>query len=180
MQISLIAACTESRVIGKNNHLPWPSMPADMAYFKKTTLHKTILMGRKTFDSIGRALPQRRNIVITRNKNFFASGIEIFYSITSALETLKKESQINSEANNIDNTEIFIIGGEAIYTETLNLADKLYLTFIHADMTGDAHFPAWRAEEWQEIFHEAYSADHNNPYDYSFIILEKIKLSKLF
>jgi dihydrofolate reductase len=160
MIISLIAAMTPDRVIGKNNQLPW-QMPADLQHFKKITLHKTIVMGRKTYQSIGRPLPHRRNIVITRDRHFMAPGCEIFHSLALALEALEAEA------------EIFIIGGGELYTQTIDHANYLYLTFIHAPIQGDSFFPEWDSNDWVEILRELHLADEENPYDYTFSLLEK-------
>jgi len=161
MVISLIAAMTPDRVIGRNNQLPW-HMPADLQHFKNLTSHKTILMGRKTYQSIGRPLPNRRNIIITRDTNFAAPGCEIFHSIDEALTALKDEA------------EVCIIGGSEIYLQTLARADFLYLTFIHATIDGDTYFPEWNKNEWQEISREEHSSDERNPYSYSFITLQHV------
>jgi dihydrofolate reductase len=165
MRISLIAALTPLRVIGKNNQLPW-HMPADLQYFKKVTLGKPVIMGRKTYESIGRPLPGRKNIIITRQKNFSVPAqCEIFSSVEEALEVLKK--------NNKNYQEVFVIGGSEIFAHTLPLADYLYLTFIDADITGDTYFPDWDNTLWQEIFRENHLKDAENIYNYSFVVFEK-------
>jgi dihydrofolate reductase len=160
MIISLIAAMTPDRVIGKNNQLPW-QMPADLQHFKKITLNKTIIMGRKTYQSIGRPLPQRRNIIITRDKNFMAPGCEIFYSLEQVLDALHAEP------------EIYIIGGAELYAQTIDRAHCLYLTYIHAPILGDSFFPEWNINDWLEISREFHLADEKNPYDYTFSLFEK-------
>lgn len=166
MIISLIAAMTPERVIGCNNLLPW-HMPADLQHFKKLTSGKTVVMGRKTFQSIGRPLPNRRNIIITRDKNFSATGCEIFHSIDDALAVLKDES------------EVCIIGGQEIFSQTLAHADFLHLTFIHASIDGDTYFPEWNGNEWKEISREKHLADEKNIYNYDFFTLEKITAQSL-
>lgn len=160
MSISLIAAMANNRVIGKNNTLPW-HLPADLKHFKNTTMGKAIVMGRKTFESIGRPLPGRQNIIVTRDKMYQATGCTIINSI----------NQIKLVSDAI---EIMVIGGAEIYKQLLPQAQRLYLTYIHADVDGDSHFPQWQANEWQEISREDHLADENNKYDYSFVILEKI------
>jgi dihydrofolate reductase len=161
---SLIVAMTNDRVMGKNNQLPW-QMPADLAYFKRTTLDKTIVMGRKTYTSIGRALPKRRNIVITRDKTFSAQDVDVFHSIQ---EVMTKLSSLPSS------TEVFVIGGAEIFSEFLSMANKLYVTFIDANIDGDTFFPTWNNTEWKETFREEHQKDNENQYDYRFMVLERI------
>lgn len=134
--ISLIVAHDENRVIGLNNKMPW-HLPGDLQYFKEQTMAKPMIMGRKTFESIGRALPGRRNIVITRNAEYTAEGIETVGSLQQALALVK------------DAPEIMIIGGEQIFTQALPLADRLYITEIHHEFEGDTYFPAY--EGWQKV-----------------------------
>ncbi|HEV2614785.1 MAG TPA: dihydrofolate reductase [Gammaproteobacteria bacterium] len=162
MIISLVAAMTPQRVIGKNNQLPWPTMPADMAHFKKITLGKPILMGRKTYQSIGRLLPGRKNIIITRDKNFNVDGAEIFYDVNTALKSVENYS------------EVCVIGGGEIYSAVLPQADILYLSYIYADISGDSFFPEFDEKLFKEISREDHKADENNPYDYSFVTLKRI------
>ena len=128
MSISLVVAKSKNNVIGKDNKLPW-HLPADLQHFKNITINKSIIMGRKTFESIGKPLPNRRNIIISRNRHFIASGCEIFSSIDNALNAAKKES------------EIMIIGGENIFAQTIDRADRIYLTVIDAEFDGDTFFP---------------------------------------
>jgi len=161
MIISLVAAMTPNRVIGKNNQLPW-HMPADLAYFKKITSGKPILMGRKTYQSIGRLLPGRKNIIITRDKNFKVDGAEIFYDLNTALK-------------NVENyPEICVIGGSEIFAQVISQADVLYLSYIYADISGDSYFPEFDQNLFQEVSRENHKADENNPYDYSFVVLKRI------
>lgn len=161
MHLSLIAAMTPDRVIGANNRLLW-RLPAELQYFKKTTMGKPIIMGRKTHESIGRALPGRRNIIISRNPNFYAQDCEVVHSLEAALTLVKNEE------------EVMIIGGEQIYQQTLPKAQRLYLTLVHHEFNGDAIFPEWKAAEWREIYHEERDADENNPHAMSFKILERL------
>ncbi|WNJ94227.1 type 3 dihydrofolate reductase [Vibrio ruber] len=158
MIISMIAAMANNRVIGKENQMPW-HLPADFAWFKRCTLGKPIIMGRKTFESIGKALPGRQNIVITRNPQFHADGVDVTDSLENAL-TL---------AGEVD--EVMIIGGGSIYQAGLPLASRLYLTYIQAEIDGDTRFPDI-GTEWHETYREAYSQDEKNAYDMSFVILE--------
>lgn len=152
-----------NRVIGKDNDMPW-HMPADLAHFKKVTLGKPVIMGRRTFDSIGRALPGRKNIVITRNQDWQHEGVEVVSSPEQALNELA------------DVDEVMIIGGGNIYKQFLEHADKLYLTFIDLDVEGDTQFPDWSvAGQWQQVEIEKYQADERNIHPYQFVILEKQK-----
>ena len=159
MQISMIAAMAKGRVIGKNNAMPW-HLPADFAWFKQNTLNKPIIMGRKTYDSIGRALPGRRNIVLTRNADWSALGVETVKSIDEALRLLEGVQ------------EVVIIGGGSIYQECLPRATRLYLTHIDLDVDGDTYFPEW-GEGWTVSYSEEHSIDEKNKYKMDFIILER-------
>ncbi|WP_421272370.1 type 3 dihydrofolate reductase [Aeromonas taiwanensis] len=158
MQISMIAAMAHDRVIGLDNQMPW-HMPADLAHFKRVTLGKPVLMGRKTFESIGRPLPGRRNLVISRNAGFNAPGIEVFSSIDEVLATL-------SEIGTPD--ELMVIGGGHLYGQLLPRADRLYLTRIDLAVAGDTRFPAFDDEQWRLVESEAHPADEKNPHPYCF------------
>ncbi|MEK4092925.1 MULTISPECIES: dihydrofolate reductase [unclassified Viridibacillus] len=136
--ISLIVAHDENNVIGLNNAMPW-HLPGDLAYFKRTTMGKPMIMGRKTFESIGKPLPGRTNIVITRDEKYVREGIVIVHSLEEALAQAKKESE-----------EIMIIGGEQIFRITLPMADRLYVTKIEKQYEGDTFFPSYD-EEWQVV-----------------------------
>jgi dihydrofolate reductase len=157
MSLSLIVARASNGVIGKNNQLPW-HLPADLQYFKTVTMGKPIVMGRKTFESIGRPLPGRQNIVVTRNPDFFSDGITVAHSVEAAI----------AAANQV--AEIMLIGGTELYKLSLPLADRIYLTEIHQDFDGDAHFPAL-GSRWQETSREDHVTDHG--LSYSFCVLEK-------
>lgn len=156
MQLSLIAAMTRNRVIGRDNQMPW-HMPADLQHFKALTLHKPIIMGRKTFDSLGRALPKRRNIVLSRSGQSAAAGIEVFGSLEQALSELSAEP------------EVMIIGGQTLYEQALPLAQRVYLTVIEAELVGDAYFPDILTSDWQVVADESHAADEHNPYAYRFV-----------
>lgn len=161
--ISIIAAMDENRTIGIENRLPW-RLPADLQYFKKVTLNKPVLMGRKTWDSIGRPLPGRRNMVVTRDSSFHPDGCEVFYSVDDALSAARGA------------VEIMVIGGASFYAQLLPRAQRLYITLLRGEhFHGDAHFPAWSSEEWQQIWREDHQRDEKNPYDYSFIVYERQK-----
>ena len=160
MIISIIAAMGEKRVIGIKNSLPW-NLPADMEHFKKLTKGKPVIMGMKTFESIGKALPNRINIVISHIPDYKAEGCIVVHSIEEALKA----------AENYD--EVMIAGGATIYKEFLPKADKMYLTLIDADFEGDAYFPEYKIEEWEEIGYEEHERDKDNQYNYTFIILRR-------
>ncbi|WP_421172128.1 type 3 dihydrofolate reductase [Aeromonas sp. 601115] len=157
MKISMIAAMAHDRVIGKDNQMPW-HLPADLAQFKRVTLGKPVLMGRKTFESIGRPLPGRRNLVISRNPDYQAEGIEVVGSVEAALALLAGSSV----------EELMVIGGGHLYAEMLPSADCLYLTRIDLAVEGDTRFPAFDDGQWQRIECESHPADEKNPHPYSF------------
>ncbi|MBP8221914.1 MAG: type 3 dihydrofolate reductase [Aeromonadaceae bacterium] len=157
MKISMIAAMAHDRVIGKDNQMPW-HLPADLAHFKRVTLGKPVLMGRKTFESIGRPLPGRRNLVISRNPGYQAEGIEVVDSVEAALALL-----VSSAVE-----ELMVIGGGHLYAEMLPSADRLYLTQIDLAVEGDTRFPAFDDGQWQRIDCESHPADEKNPHPYSF------------
>ncbi|WP_117235788.1 type 3 dihydrofolate reductase [Vibrio maerlii] len=159
MIISMIAAMANNRIIGKDNQMPW-HLPADFAWFKRCTMGKPVVMGRKTYESIGRPLPGRTNIVISRDASLKIEGV---VTVTSIEEALKA-------AGNVE--EVMIIGGGSIYESCLPLADKLYLTFIQAEVDGDTQFPSW-GEAYQESYSEAFTANEKNQYDMRFVVLEK-------
>lgn len=161
MRIAAIAAMSENRVIGRHNKLPW-HLPADLKHFKTITMDKPILMGRKTYDSIGRALPGRCNIVITRDPSFQAPGCVVANSIECALEAASYSE------------EIIIIGGALLYEHMLPRTQRIYMTIIHHEFEGDTFFPALNMMEWQEREREVHQADEENPYAYSFIILDRV------
>ena len=160
-QLSLIVAMANNNIIGKNNKMPW-HLPADLAYFKKTTLGHPIIMGRKTFESIGRALPGRRNIVISTDANYQAEGIE---SVTSVDHALALVAGIE---------EVMVIGGGAIYAHCLPAATRLYITHISVDIDGDTHFPDVDLKNhWQKLSSTCFKADANNCYDIDFSVYQR-------
>jgi dihydrofolate reductase len=158
MQISIIAAIAQNLVIGVDNHLPW-HLPADLKHYKALTLGKPIIMGRKTFESMGKALPNRRNIVISHQKDLSYPDCEVYTSLVEAISKLANYP------------EIMIIGGSNIYREALLIADKMYLTIIHHNFVGDAYFPKWNKSEWQETLSKDFAASEKFPYAYSFVTL---------
>jgi dihydrofolate reductase len=165
MIISLIAALTENRVIGKSNDLPW-RLPDDMKYFMQTTSGHHVVMGRKNYESIPakfRPLPNRANIVVTRQEEYDAPGCMVVNSIPAAIDIA------------IDNheAEVFIIGGAEIYTQSLALANRLYLTEIHTSLEGDAFFPIFNKHEWTEISRKHHPTDEKHLYAFDFVVYEK-------
>ncbi|WP_411170911.1 type 3 dihydrofolate reductase [Pseudoalteromonas piscicida] len=161
MVISMIAAMANNRVIGKDNDMPW-HLPADLQHFKKVTLGKPVIMGRKTFESIGRPLPGRRNIVISRNLDYTQEGIEVVASPEAALRAVG------------DCDEMMIIGGGHIYDLFLPYAQRLYLTFIDLDVEGDTQFPDYeQVAEWEVLETECNEPDERNNHSYKFVTLNK-------
>ncbi|MDH5425120.1 MAG: type 3 dihydrofolate reductase [Gammaproteobacteria bacterium] len=163
MTISIITAMDQNRLIGKDNALPW-KIPADLQFFKKITMSKPIVMGRKTFESIGRPLPGRQNIIITRDKSFSAEGCDIAWSTEQALELAA------------DAEEIMIIGGANIYQQFLERADRIYLTLVQSEFEGDAWFPDIDLRQWQQLEKEDHKADDKNEADYSFLVMQRKEL----
>ena len=166
--LSLIVAMAQNRVIGINNNLPW-HLSEDLKYFKRVTMGKPIIMGRKTFESIGRPLPGRTNIVVTRNADYQAEGIKVVHSLDEALTLCESIAHVDGS------DEAMVIGGAELYQQALNKADRLYFTEVHAEVHGDAYFPELNREEWQEIGRDDFQAVEPNIYDYSFIVLERMR-----
>lgn len=165
MIISAIVAVAKNNVIGRDNDIPW-YLPADLKYFKKTTLNHHIIMGRKCFDSIGKPLPKRTNVIITRNPFFIASNCLVTNSIEEALSI--------AEANG--ETEAFIIGGAQIYELSKKLWNRLYLTEVDLEVEGDVFFPEIDSDNWRLISEAPHQADNKNEYDYTFKIFERVSL----
>ncbi len=159
--ISFLWAMDENGVIGKNNDLPW-HLPEDLNYFKRTTDGHPIVMGRKTFDSIGRPLPRRENVILTRNVDFEQEGCII-------LNTLDEVLQFAQERD----TETFIIGGKEIFNQLLPYADKLYVTLIYDEFEGDTSMPSIPWDNFQCISSEKGKKDQKNPYDYEFKVFKR-------
>jgi dihydrofolate reductase len=160
--ISAIVAMSENRVIGDHNQLPW-HLPADLRHFKTLTKGHPILMGRKTFESIGRPLPNRTNIVITSNPEFKTPGCIVVNSIDEAIQHAKQN----------DNKEIFIIGGANVYQQCMSSVSRIYLTIVHEEFEGDAFFPELNMNEWIEMESNTHAADDENEYSYTFLTLER-------
>lgn len=163
--ISIIAALAENRVIGVNNTLPW-RLPNDLKHFRRLTTGHAIILGRKNYESIGKPLPERTNIIITRNRDYRAGGCLIVRSLDEALALAKNDP------------EIFVIGGAEIYRTALARADRLYLTLVHAEVQGDTFFPEFDRNEWRESARERHTADERHAFDYSFVVFERIRKKK--
>ena len=160
MIISLIAAMGKNRTIGKNNSLPW-TLPADMQYFRDKTRGKPVIMGRKTYESIGKPLPKRLNIIVTHDNEYKAEGCAVVHSADEALKA----------AGNVE--EVMVIGGSQIYKEFLPKVNRMYLTLIDAEFEGDTYFPEYKIEEWKETSYEEHERDAKNQYDYRFVVLDR-------
>ena len=160
-EIAIIVAMTENRVIGRDNRLPW-RLPADLRHFKQLTLGKPVLMGRRTHQSIGRPLPDRTNIVVTRDRDYTAPGCIVAHSLDSALEAAAGCA------------EVMVIGGTELYRQLLPRAARIYLTLVHAEFEGDAFFPALEAGDWREVERTDRPADERNCCPYSFVRLERV------
>lgn len=167
MKISLIAALSKNRVIGKNNDLPW-HLPDDMKYFMQTTKGHHVIMGRRNYESIPekfRPLPNRTNIVVTRQKDFVASHCLVVNSIEEGLSIAKKAGEL----------EVFIIGGAEIYKVGMALTQRMYLTEIQAEIQGDTYFPEIAPSHWKEISRVHHSADDRHQFEFDFVVYDKIK-----
>ena len=164
--LSMIVATADNNIIGRDNDMPW-HLPADLAYFKKITLGKPIIMGRKTFESIGRPLPGRRNIVISRDVNYQAQGID---SVTSVAQAL---ALVNGSDGSEGVDEIMVIGGGAIYAHCLPKADRLYVTHIKATIDGDTQFPHYDDGSWQKISSDVRESDEKNAHQLDYCVYER-------
>ena len=167
MSIALIVAASENNVIGVNNQLPW-HLPGDLKYFKAMTLGKPVIMGRKTFESIGKPLPGRDSIVISRQTNYAAEGINLVASLGEAIALGERLSQVNATE------EVMIIGGAQIYAEALALAHRVYLTRVHAIIDGDAYFPQLEAGSWHEVARQEVAPKEPDGFAFSYLILDRI------
>lgn len=159
MRISLIVAMGENQVIGADNRMPW-HLPADLKRFRQITMGKPMLMGRKTYESIGRPLPGRKNIILTSNPDYHAPGCVVVHSLEQAFQAADAE-------------ELMVIGGSALYRECLPIAERLYLTQIHREFVGDTFFPDFERAAWREVAREEVEADPDSGLSYSFLVLER-------
>jgi dihydrofolate reductase len=163
MRISIITAVSDNGIIGKDNKLPW-NIPADLKRFKYITSGHHIIMGRKTYESMGHALPNRTNIVLTRNDKLkIDEGVMLIHSLDVALNIAKSAGE----------TECFIIGGENLYKEAIPVTDRIYMTTVHAEIDGDTKFPVFNINDWNITEKIDNLADSKNPYNYSFLILNR-------
>jgi dihydrofolate reductase len=160
VRISLVVAMARNRVIGRDNALPW-RLPADLAYFKRVTMGHPVVMGRRTYESIGKPLAGRKNIVVSRNPDFTAPGCTVVASLEAAWKA----------AGDVD--EVCVIGGTTLFEETLPLADVLHLTEVEADVPGDTYFPQFDRREWKETQIERHPADERNAYPFRILKLER-------
>ena len=160
MRVCLVAAVAVNGVIGRQGALPW-HLPRDLQYFKSLTLGKPVIMGRKTWESIGRPLPKRHNVVITGQSDYAADGATVVHSPDAALRLLENEP------------EVMVIGGGGIYRAFLERAERLYLTEVAVEVDGDARFPEFDRREWREVSRETHAADERHAHDYAFIRLDR-------
>lgn len=159
--VNIIAAMSENRVIGRGGDLPW-RLPDEMKHFMKVTTGHTVVMGRKTFESIGcKPLPNRRNIVLTRREDYHADGVEVVSDLKQALSRVPADE------------EVFICGGEQVYREAMPMADRLYLTVVHTQLQGDAHFPAFDPDRWRLVEQARHEADDRHAYAFTFLTYER-------
>ncbi|MHA6247298.1 dihydrofolate reductase [Pontibacter sp. CAU 1760] len=159
--IAIVVAAAENNVIGKDNNLIW-HLPADLRHFKQMTMGHPIVMGRKTYESIGKPLPGRTTVIITSQEDYKAEGCIITYSVQEALDEAKKLDEA-----------VYIIGGAEIYKQALPLTDTVYLTRIHQAFEGDVSFPALDTADWVTVSAEHHQPDEKNPYSYSFLELQR-------
>jgi len=164
MLLSLIFALDENNGIGKNNQLPW-NLPADLKKFKQLTMGHHMLMGRKTWESIGKALPGRTSVVISRNAEIDIPGVIVKRTLQEAVEFAKNSGE----------TEAFIIGGAQLFSDAIPLADRFYLTRIHHTFDADTFLPPVNMDEWKVLEEEFFPADEKNAYDFTFYVLERKK-----
>ncbi len=160
MVISIIAAMDTNKLIGKCGHLPW-KLPADMKHFRELTLEKPVIMGRRTFDSIGKPLANRTNIILTHDREYRVKGCVIVHTVDEALTQVRNHE------------ETMIIGGSSIYKQFLQCANRFYLTQIHDSFDGDTYFPPFNPRDWQQISRLNFKPDKSNPHAYSFISLQR-------
>ncbi len=162
----MIVAQAKNRVIGRQNKLPW-YLPGDLKYFKQVTMGRPVIMGRKTYESIGKPLPGRLNVVITRDPTYRLEGAKVVHSLAEAIELSESQAFIDGVE------EAMVIGGEQIYAQALPLAERLYVTQVHAEVEGDALFPELVLSDWDELGRDDFKAEGPNPYDYSFVVYQR-------
>lgn len=162
--VALVVAAARNRVIGRNNQLPW-HLPAELAHFKRITLGKPIIMGRNTFESIGRPLPGRTNIVVTRNPSWVADGVVTCHSLAAAVAHGRDQARADGMA------EVLVIGGAQLYREALSLAQKIYMTEVACEPEGDAWFPSLAPDDWLEVHRTHHRPDDKNSLEYAIVEL---------
>jgi len=160
-RLSIIVAAAKNRIIGIDNALPW-RLPADIAYFKALTMGHHIVMGRKTYESLGRPLPGRTSVIVTRDPGYAVPGCVVVHSLAEAIDACAGDD------------EAFFIGGENLYRQVLEVADRLYLTEVQAEVAGDAWFPEFDRKAWREISRKSCQADEKNPYSYDFVVYDRV------
>ncbi len=159
MTVSIILAKSENGVIGRKNALPW-TLPADLSRFKMLTTGNVVIMGRKTFESIGKPLPDRKNIVLSRNERFRPQGVEVINSLAKALE--------------IPDSDLFVIGGADVFQQAIAHADRIFMTLVHTTVEGDSFFPELDPTEWKIVDSVRWEADLDHVYPYSFLNFERV------
>lgn len=164
MRLSLIVAMSPDHVIGIGNRLPW-RLPADLRHFKQTTMGHTLIMGRKTFESIGRPLPGRNTVVVTRSQDFAVEGVAVAGSLDAACRQAEKLEGPQGEA--------FIAGGGQLYQAAIEHVQRIYLTIVSGEFEGDAFFPALDWDRWEVVSSTDHPSDESNPYPYSFFVLDR-------
>jgi dihydrofolate reductase len=164
-QLSILVAVARNGTIGVKNTLPW-RCPDDLKRFKALTMGHAIIMGRKTFDSIGRPLPGRTTVVVTRNRELKIEGCTVVHSLQEAIAACAGDS------------EVFIVGGAELYAQALPVVDTLHITEVHMDVAGDAHFPALDTTEWREVSREAHHQDAPQPLDYAFVTYRRAQTAR--
>lgn len=165
MIVSLIVAASDNNVIGKDNWMPW-DLPAELAYFRNVTRGHTVIMGRKTYDAVGRPMPNRHNIIVSRNKDLEIPGVDVVGSVEEALELAKKDSM----------DEVFVIGGEQIYRLAMPYADRIYLSRVHTTIEGgEAFFPEFDESQWMVTRNDRFEPDAENNLPYTIMVYERKK-----
>ena len=172
MRVALIAARSENEVIGHEGKIPW-RLSADLKRFKALTTGHTLIMGRKTFESIGRPLPERVTIVVSRSRGYTPAGVTVVHSLDDALAVAERGVSTSTPP---DQTGIFVCGGAEVYRSALPIADHMHLTRVHAIVQGDVHFPEFSDDEWQCAATERHDADEKNAFDYTFEEWERIEV----
>ena len=163
MTLALIVAVAGNGIIGREGGLPW-RLSGDLRYFKSVTMGKPIIMGRKTFESIGRPLPGRPNLVVSRNRGFAPEGVDVYGGLDAAV----------AHAKTLAGNEVMVIGGAGLYDAALVIADRIYLTEVHAAVAGDVTFPAFDRAKWLEISRQRQPAGEKDDFDHSFVVLDRV------